>query len=544
MRGRSILSRARRAVPALLCAALLLLTGCGGSGKGSSADGGASFRVALTEGPDSLNPFVATNQTAEEFFLLAYDPLWRLDAAGDPSGCLAEDWSLSSDRLTWTVRLRQGVTFSDGTPLTSKDVRFTYENMGSSHLYGDCMDGITGVTCPDDRTVVITTERIKGDMLLCSVPILPEKVWRGYEDDLGEFDNAEMIGTGPFVLSQEPNAPQEERWSFLTREDYFGGRAKIGQVQFTYYTTESGAARAISSGEADAAVGMTDVQLTTLEGVPGVQLIQAYLPSSQVWALAFNTRSDLFQQTGARQAVEYCTDRARMLNMSSGQSSMVGTTWASPGADYFYQVPNPRDYNPSAALGVLNSLGYADMDNDGNLEFIGNEEELVLRLYTSAEDDWSSTAASVLSEDMQTLGIKISWKSTEGSIEDVCGPKDDWDMCMLSWHNSVNAATSARRFCPSSKSLTGWDSESYTQTYQQLCQTDDPERINVLAGQLQQIVYDDCPYLILGYYSDIQAIRNDHWTGYDQVLAGAGGLFGIGSTELYMSVEPATAAEE
>lgn len=539
-----MVSAARRALPALLCAVMLLLTGCGGDeAESARLNTGASFRVAMTEVPESLNPITASDQTAEEFFLLAYDPLWRIDPSGTPTGCLAEDWSLSSDQLTWTIRLRQGVTFSDGTPLTSKDVRFSYENMGSSALYGDCLEGITGITCPDDYTVVITTSRMKGDMLYCSVPILPRSKWSEYEGDLGVFDNAEMIGSGPFVLSQEPSGPQEEAWTFQAREDYFGGSPKIGQVRFTYYNTEAGAARAIATGEADAAIGMTDVQLTTLEGVPGVELVQAYLPGSQVWALAFNTRDAFFQEASARQLVEYCTDRSRMLSMSSGESSRPGTVWASPGAAYFHQIANPRDYNPSAATATLGSLGYSDVDADGMMEFIGNREDLVLRLYTSALDDWSSTAASVLVEDLQAVGVQVSWQSTEGSVAAVCGPKDDWDMCMLSWRGSANAVTSAMRFCPGSKSLTGWESESYTQTYQQLCQTDDRDQINALAGQLQQLIYDDCVYVILGYNSDIQAIRTDLWTGYEDVLAATGGLFGTGSAQLYMTIEPVQAEE-
>ena len=539
MRKRNRSAWLRRALPLLLCAVLLLPAGCGDDGQEPARlNTGAAFRVAMTEAPDSLNPFTATARSAEEFFLLAYDPLWRVDAAGTPSGCLAEDWSLSSDQLTWTVRLRHDVTFSDGTPLTAEDVRFTYENMSSSKLYRDCLDGITGVVCPDKYTVVISTSRMKGDMLYCGVPILPRSVWNEHRDDLSDFDNAQMVGSGPFVLSQETDGPQEEAWIFRAREDYFGGSPRIGELRFKNYPTEAGAARAIANGEADASIGMTDVQLTTLEGVPGVQLVQAYLPGSQVWGLAFNTRSGLFQETSARQAVEYCADRSRMLNMSSGQSSRPGTVWACPGAAYFHQVSNPRDYNPSAAVATLGSLGYSDVDADGTLEFIGNREDLVLRLYTRSQDDWSSTAASVLIEDLQAIGVQVSWKSTDGSVSDVCGPKDDWDMCMLSWRGSVNAVTSAMRFCPGSKSLTGWDSESYTQTYQQLCQTDDRDQINALAGQLQQLIYDECVYVVLGYNSDIQAIRSDLWTGYEDVLAATGGLFGTGSAQIYMTIEP------
>ena len=71
----------------------------------------------------------------------------------------------------------------------------------------------------------------------------------------------------------------------------------------------------------------------------------------------------------------------------------------------------------------------------------------------------------------------------------------------------------------------------------------DRNDVRDLAGQLQQIVYDECPYLILGYHSDIQAIREDVWTGYDEVLSAAGGLFCNGSADAYMTLTPAGAGD-
>ncbi len=532
----------RRLAALVLALGMLALTGCGDDDPGPAAyQEGAEFRLAVTEQPDSLNPFAARSSMAEEFFLLVYDPLWRLNAAGEPVNCLVEDWSTSSDQLTWTLRLRKDVTFSDGTPLTSHDVEFTYTQlMRGDNAYTHCFDGITGIRCPDDYTVIITTSYIKGDMQYLSVPILPRHIWGEVSGNMADFSNDQMIGSGPFVRLVEDTGPQEISWAFRARANYFGGAPKMGQVRFVYYATAAGANRAISAAdpEVDGAMGLTDVQLTTLQSVPGVRLIQTYLPGSQIWAIGFNTRDSIFQEPSLRQMVEYCLDRARITSMAAGDAAMPGSAWASPGTDYFYNVAGQRTYNLEAARAILNSMGYVDMNQDGHLEHIGTRNDLVLTLVTSSLDDWSSSAATILTESLTSLGVQVSRKVAEGDVSAMCGPNDDWDMCMLSWRGNPNMVDAARRFYGSENSLTGWSSENYMSNFGRLQVTLDHDAARDIAGQLQQIVYDESPYLILGYHSAIQAVREDGWTGYDEVLTAAGGLFGTGSVDAYMALAP------
>ncbi len=528
-----------RAAALILCALLLMTAaGCGGGSDGPVLQEGETFTVAVTDMPDTLNPLTTEGGLSEEFFLLAYDPLWRANAAGEPVNCLVEDYDLSSDQLTWTIRLRHGVTFSNGDKLTSADVKFTYElMMRQSKKYAPYMDGISVIRCPDDYTVVITTSFVKGDMQNNPTPILPRRVWSNLEGDMTDFENLEMVGTGPFVcVPSETNDPQEKSWTFQARADYFAEPAKVGQVKFLYFGTATSAARALGAAEVDAGIGMTDVQLTTLEEVPGVELIQAVLPHAEVWALAFNTRKGFFQEQSMRQMVEHCTDRERILSMSSGRAGMAGSVWASPGADYFYTVPNKRGFDLNAATNLVASLGRYGLNANGNLESLITGEELKLSLYTSSQDEWAATAATILVEDMASIGIQLEWETTDKPVRSVCTPRSDWDMCMVAWNGDSNASMAALPFRTTNDSLTGWSSSVYDQTLGRLQMTMDDGSIRTLAGQLQQVMYDECPYVIIGYCSDIQAVRQDAWTGYEDALAASGGLFNTGSADAYMSI--------
>lgn len=519
---------------------LLLLAGCSRDDASPVLQDGDSFTIAVTDVPDTLNPLTTKGGLSEEFFLLAYDSLWRTNAAGEPVNCLVESYDLSSDQLTWTIRLRDDVTFSNGEKLTAADVKYTYElMMRQSEKYAPYMDGISTIRCADDYTLIITTSFIKGDMRNNPTPILPRRVWSNLAEGQTDFENAEMIGSGPFICVQtEGNDPQETSWTFRARADYFGGAAKLGQVKFLAFGTATSAARALGAREVDAGIGMTDVQLTTLEQVPGVQLIQAMLPHSEVWALALNTRQQFFQDQSMRQMVEYCTDRDRILSLSAGKAGISGSVWASPGTEYFYNVSNKRGYDLNAAQSLIAALGRYALNADGYLASIITNEQLSFRLYTSSMDDWAATAATILVESLAGIGIEVDWQTTDDPIRSVCTPRSDWDMCMVTWNGDASAAMAALPFRTANDSLTGWSSSVYDQTLSRLQMTMDDDSIRSLAGQLQQVAYDECPYVIIGYCSDIQAIRQDAWTGYEDTLAASGGLFNIGSADAYMSLAP------
>lgn len=519
----------------LLCAALLLgAAGCGSDDIAPAAvKAGETFTIAAAQKPDTLNPYVSSGGLSEEFFLLCYDPLWRIDENGEAVACLAEDWSLSSDRLTWTIRLKKGVTFSDGYELTAADVQYSYELLRRSELYADYFDGISAVRCPDDYTVVISTDYVKADMCLNPAPILPLHIWRDYNE--ASFENASMIGTGPFVYC--PDESGEEGWMFRSRAEHFGQEAKLGAVFFAYYGTVTGAARALAAREADASFGLTDVQLTTLESVPGVTLVEAMLPTAECRGLAFNLRSDVFTREAVRQAVEYCIDRDWFLLMSSGGTGSTGSSFVSPGADFFSQPSSLRGYDANAAVNLLAGAGYTASGSDGALIF-RTGDPMTLTMYTSSRDEWASTAATILTAELRSLGIDVTWKKTDLPIEQACTAKGDWDLCFAGWSGSTDAPLTAARFYDGIGGLCGWTSAEYESVLTLLRSAQDSTTTKSLAAQLQQKVYDECPVAVLSYGVEIQAIRNDAWTGYQEILDAAGGLFGIGSVAVYMNLEP------
>ncbi len=535
---------------AILCLAALLLSlgACGGSGGSIIGLGHTEpFRIAVCQMPDSLNPLYAESDLAREFFLLAYDPLWRMDENYEPVPCLVDSWDVSSDGLVWTIRLRQDVYFSDPTAeepqqLTASDVKFSYELfMRFADDYDSYFEGISSIACPDRFTVVITTSQVKGDMLYNPTPILPKYIWSDYASAPSSMDNAAMIGSGPFTYQPVTLAEGEVQtvWTFAANDDYFGGEASLEQLIFQYESTPVNAALLLVDGVVDACLDLTDIQLMTLEGQENVTLLAAQGPGRGSYVMAMNMLSGALTDDRVRQAVLSCLNKDRIYEIALGGVGVKGYGFADPGSDSFLDpAADTHSYDPDYALSLLTAAGYSDYDGDGVLETKDNTLELSFTLYTSTCDPWAAAAQTILAADLAELGVEINWKTTDSrNVESVCRKNGNWDIYIASQPSGIDPQYTASSLAGGS-SHTGWQSEEYDQVYAQFVSASDETERASLCRRLQEIVLADCPRVVLGYGLDVQAIRSDRWTGYEDCAEAAGGLFGTGSAAAYMNIRP------
>lgn len=535
---RKIISRA----VALLLTALSLLGLCACGGEKTKASG--VFRVTVLEPLESTNPFTAEGALADELFLLVYDPLWRYDENYDPVPCLAESWDVSTDKLTWTIRLQKGVLFSDGVELTSADVAFSYELMRRySDKYAQYLQDIESIVCPDDYTVVITTSSIRGDMLYNPTPILPKHLWSSYSDKPGNYENAELVGTGPFVYRAD--ASGNGVWTLDANVDYFGGSPQIAQLIFQYEQSAATAAAALTTGEADACMGLTDAQLTTLQEVRGIDLVKSQTPNGSICILGMNTQINGLDDPVVRQAIEYCVDRERIFAMAFGGNGVQGSVIFAPGDDFYQPAQDLREYSLEKVAALLESRGFRDSDGDGVRETEDGSVELSFTIYTGADDEWAATALTFLQDDLGDVGIKLTWKTLdEGEdLYDTCNLGGKWGMFLDTLTCDVNPVVTASLFYSGNKNVTGWADETYDSLYDQLRKTSVQADRITLCRSIQEKIYDECPCIVLAYPVSIQAIRSDLWTGYQDVLEKTGGLFGTGAYLTYMTVTQNTENE-
>ena len=321
---------------------LLLALGTMGCGAGETQDEGTTFTMAITEEIDTLNPLSAWMQVSYEALLLLYDPLVRYDENLDPGPCLAKSWEISEDELTWTFNLMEDVLWHDGEPFTSADVKFTYElyQEYDSYMYGGYLTGISSIDCPDDYTVVITTEEPKANMLMNTSPIVPMHIWADQEDPYN-WENPEPIGTGPYMYGGQG----EGFVKFTKNDNYFLGTPKIANIVMVVYENYDTAAQALMIGEIDAAASLSAAQITQLEKDTNVEVLMAEVPGFCMMAINMmpateDTQGDpLLRDKVIRQALDYCTDKQNIVDMAYGGAGIVGSTLINPGDPYHYSPP-------------------------------------------------------------------------------------------------------------------------------------------------------------------------------------------------------------
>ena len=231
----------------------------------SSSD--SAEKVVFTYGTpndiDSFNPLVAVEAPAYTSFALQYNLLLDFSTEDlSPIPAIAtevpteENGGISADGLTWTFKIREGMAWSDGQPLTSADVAFTY-NYILDNAFGCCksyLKFVTSVTAPDPTTLVIETEQPAVGLLSIYNYILPEHIWSEIDkEEAKTFENYDPatntpVTSGPFHLV---NWDKGQSWTFEANPDYWAGAPHIDEIVFRVYQNQDAVVAALRTGEID-----------------------------------------------------------------------------------------------------------------------------------------------------------------------------------------------------------------------------------------------------------------------------------------------------
>ena len=499
-------------------------TGCGG-GKTTPTELN-SFTLGSSTAFDIMNPLSSYMQVTYEFFMLVYDSLVKYDENYNAVPDLAKEWSVSDDGLTWTFKLQEGVKWHDGQPFTSKDVKFTYDlmlNTGLGYMYSSYLTGITDIQCPDDLTVVIVTEEPKANMLMNTTPILPEHIFSAIpETELETWPNESPVGTGPYKFdSTGPNFVK-----IVKNADYFGEQPTIDEFIFVDYENADSLAQALMLGEIDGATNLNTAQMQQLSEDKNVSVIsgeeRGFMQIGiNCWTNAASGGDPLLLDKNIRQAIELAINKQKIVDMAYNGQGTVGTTMINPGDFYHYEptADELRDYDVETAKALLEESGYTDTNGDG---FRENAEGAPLEfdLITIADNLEEVKSGQMIASDLADAGIKINNVTMDsGALYDsiVAG---NYDMFIWGWGADVDPTVIMGLL---TTDQIGGNNEPFFSNarYDELFIAQqaemDVEARKQMVQEMQQIVYEEAPYIILIYSNNIQAIRSDRWTGFKQI---------------------------
>jgi len=411
----------------------------------------STLNVGMLQAIDSLNPFIAYEDSSYAVFNLIYDRLITYDLDLKPTGLVAKSWEVDrwpdadnpatpgvdegKDKL-WRFTIVQGAKWHDGEPLTADDVEYSISiNLAQEmwaftpYINANMADHATAV---NDTTVEVYLKLPNVHPETLVIPIVPKHIWGQYTpgDIQYHVENANPIGSGPFKFVKY----EVDQYVILDRNpDYHFGPVAYDRLVFNFYKTDQVMAQDLQAGNIDVA----RFPALTFDSLKGKSNIETGM-AKRYWqsTLGFNNLAPLDGGEGnpllldktIRQAMHLAINKTYILDQVWGGYGEIGYALPAPVVPYYHWEPAPGEdlnYNVARANAMLDAAGYDRKDTDGirfmnasnNPYFIPNPETVKLDFKFQVRNDnpEDSAAAPYLKDMWKAIGVNVRIEPTDES---------------------------------------------------------------------------------------------------------------------------------
>ncbi len=466
------------------------------------------------EPPESLEPGNMGGTYNMSVLATMYENLVALDENLQRVPGLATEWSSSEDGLTWTFKLREGVTFHDGTPFDATAVKFTFDRLLDEQLGL----GSGGRFRPVIDEVVIVdpfTVDFKLKMVYPAFPSLVAIMHAGIVNpnpDVQATLDTQGSGTGPFQFAEWRTGEYVMQEAY---EGYWGEPAKVDAIKWIWSAEPSVGSMALMSGEADVVNAPSPIFAQQMDADPGIELHQS--KSSRVFWAALTTTMPPFDDVRVRQALNYATDRealvgALMFGFGSPANSPLGE------AVFGYDdTLRPYSFDIEKAKELLTEAGYPD--------------GIEVQIYVQEQE---APVAQALQAMWADAGITLNITRLEtGVMSDVTfgGPEEkaeananliiaSFSSATLDADVQLRALYHTDSFSPTDANAGFYSNPALDAILDEAASIGDEARRMELYLEAQNIINTDAPHVLLYKPVDLFATR----TGIDGIWVRPGGL--------------------
>lgn len=492
------------------------------------------LRIGWTGSPDTLNPGAAEFTEADTIFGLVYDTMYQMQMDGTFKLILAENVTVSEDGLIYTYKIRDGVKFHDGEPLTAQDVVFSYllyKNTQGYPWMGAYTYYFENIEATENNEVVITLSNAipNIDAQLAFLYVLPRHIWKS--QDALEFDNLQTIGSGPFKMVEYR---QDQIVHLAANRDYFGGSPKVDEVIFQRLENEGALVQAITAGDVDMITKMPGTAVASLQQDPNIQVVTGGPLSPGVTDIIINqvssrrcppdnglcTGHPALLDRNVRLALAHATDKRRIIDVVKLGMGTPGTTLIPEGMGFWYNSSlHDYEYDINKANQILEEAGYKDTDGDGVREMPDRSQPLTFRLNWPSDSADAELMAELLGEMWRKIGVTLQAQAMDAdTLTAVCCPAFDFDLIIWYWTSDPdpNLLLSVMTTDEISTGVneSGYSNREYDELFGQQAMELDHNRRNTVVWRMQRIVHEDVVYIIPYYTQNVQAYRKDRFTGW------------------------------
>lgn len=501
----------RVTVLVLVMSMALALAGCTGGTPSTNEE-----RVLRMDFSGNMG-FPAMYTTASNgpgYAVLSYmfDTLVWKDAEGEIN-LLADTISLSDDQLTYTVKLREGVKFHDGTPFTAEDVKFTFDYTAEHPYQWTSTTMVKETRVVNELTVEIELYKPYVPFITDvagNLPMLPQHIYENVADPAVYIEDDALVGTGPFML--ESYDADTGVYVFIKNPDYYYGEVQVDKL---ILASHSNPKEALLAGDIDAA-GMNYKEAISLKDNEKMTFIQGQ--SIQVARVFFGFADPALAVKEIRQAISYALDRKAIVERAMDGSAIPGTAgFVHPDSPWYNPNVAEYDYDVAKAKDLMASVGAVDTDGDGIAEYKGKKLS-----YELLVGDRDTKVSEMIVSYLKDIGIECTVKTAEDSTVKSNISEGNFEIA-FNRHGTFGgdpkymaclATNTAGAIKVSIPGGTRWQSAEFDELFYASLQESDKVARKQLLDQAQEIVAEELPTLAVYFPVNAAVYNNTVFDGF------------------------------
>lgn len=414
--------------------------------------------VGMTEAKGEFLPVYYSTTYDGQVVKLIYDSLYNNNEKGEYVPSVGESYELSNENKTYTFHFKKDIKFSDGTPLTAKDLAHTLTMIADPSYdgrYAEIVDKVVGyedyragkadtfagIKVIDDYTleVTFTVANVTNFANIAGFPIMPAHIYtyekgniQAIKDKMAAFN---VVGSGRYTLVKF--APKQYV-ELKANPTWFGGKVNIPNI-IIKFTTPDNQFQELQAGNTDiqthvAAKQENEAQIKEI----GFVSMNVY-PGNSYGYMGFNLRDERLSDVKVRQALTYGFNRQAFIDLYYNGNGSVTNIPISQVSWAFTNDINKYEYNPDTANKMLDEAGWK-LGADGIREKDGKKLNFVWDTYT--ESKYVETMIPMLKADWQKIGVKVEPNLMEfNALVEKVYTKRDFQMYNMAWSLSIDPSS-------------------------------------------------------------------------------------------------------
>jgi len=403
---------------------------------------------------------------------------------------LAEEWEYVQGENAYIFKLRNDVTWHDGTKFTADDVVFTFDYT-KQHPYQWVDNSIVkSAEAIDDYTVKLYLSKPYAPFfqdVAGTQPIMPRHIWEGIEEPEKFMAPEAVIGTGPYILADY--SKEHGTYLYKAYADYYLGKPFVDEIKFVKVSAEM-----IPAALKEGSVSAGDIPPEVVSEMEDAELTVITAPVAWNAKLSINHHKEPLSSRQFRQALAYAIDRESLVQITQRGHGIAGSPGMIPPTSDWYNPGTPQyEYDPAKAKQLLEGLGY-QMEG---AYFTKDGKELSLELIAAAD---YKEVGQFIKQQLEEAGIRIDFRTLEAKTVDAKVGAWDFDLSVYG-HGGLYEPSFLKRVIMDEdfNSARYTSNEALNQLLKAQLTEMDAEKRKDMVFQIQEIYAEDLPALTLYY---------------------------------------------